>query len=63
MALRQGIGGWGELLGDTVIAAAILDMLLHHSHVINIRGESYRLKDKRQSGLLTQTAAETQLEC
>ena len=37
---------WGELLGDTVIASAILDRLLHHSHVLNIRGESYRLKDK-----------------
>jgi DNA replication protein DnaC len=31
------------VLGDTVIATAILDRLLHHSHVINIRGESYRL--------------------
>ncbi len=55
-------------MGDTVIATAILDRLLHHSHVINIRGESYRLKDKRQSGLLTSsrlltlTAAETQTE-
>ena len=30
-----------------------LHNLLHHSHVLNIRGESYRLKDKRQTGLLT----------
>ena len=51
-----------EILGDTVIATVILDRLLHHSHVINIRGESYRLKDKRQSGLLTSTAEETQME-
>ena len=36
-----------------MIATAILDRLLHHSHVINIRGESYRLKDKRQSRPLT----------
>ena len=36
-----------------MIATAILDRLLHHSHVLNIRGESYRLKDKRQAGLLT----------
>ena len=43
----------GELLGDTVIATAILDRLLHHSHVLNIRGESYRLRDKRQAGLMT----------
>ena len=45
-----------------------LDRLLHHSHVLNIRGESYRLKDKRQAGLLTShrlltsTAEETQTE-
>ena len=50
---NKGFGEWGELLGDTVIATAILDRLLHHSHVLNIRGESYRLKDKRQAGLLT----------
>ena len=42
---------WGEVLGDGVVAAAILDRLLHHSHVLNIRGESYRLKEKRQAGL------------
>ena len=48
---NKGFGEWGELLGDTVIASAILDRLLHHSHVINIRGESYRLKEKRQAGL------------
>ena len=48
---NKGFAEWGELLGDTVIASAILDRLLHHSHVLNIRGESYRLKDKRQAGL------------
>ena len=42
---------WGEVLGDIVIASAVLDRLLHHSHVLNIRGENYRLKDKRQAGL------------
>ena len=50
---NKGFGDWGELLGDTVIATAILDRLLHHSYVLDIRGESYRLKDKIQSGLLT----------
>lgn len=39
------------LLGDPVIATAILDRLLHHSHVINIRGESYRLREKKRAGL------------
>ena len=48
---NKGFGEWGELLGDTVIASAVLDRLLHHSHILNIRGESYRLKEKRQAGL------------
>ena len=48
---NKGFAEWGELLGDTVIASATLDRLLHHSHVLNIRGESYRLREKRQAGL------------
>jgi DNA replication protein DnaC len=44
---------WAEIFsGDAVIATAILDRLLHHSHVINIRGESYRLKEKKRAGLI-----------
>ncbi|MDA9536960.1 hypothetical protein ACM41_11915, partial [Bradyrhizobium sp. CCBAU 21362] len=35
-----------------VAATAILDRLLHHSHVLTIRGDSYRLRAKRKSGLL-----------
>jgi hypothetical protein len=35
-----------------VVATAILDRLLHHSHVITIRGDSYRLREKRRSGLI-----------
>ncbi len=41
-----------EVLGDVVVATAILDRLLHHSHVINIRGESYRLREKKRAGLM-----------
>lgn len=43
---------WGEVFGDQVIATAILDRLLHHSTTLNIKGESYRLKDKRRAGLM-----------
>jgi DNA replication protein DnaC len=43
---------WGEIFGDSVVAAAILDRLLHHSQVLTIRGDSYRLKAKRKSGLV-----------
>lgn len=49
---NKGFAEWGDVLGDTVIATAILDRLLHHSHVINIRGESYRLREKKRAGLL-----------
>jgi hypothetical protein len=35
-----------------VLATAILDRLLHHSHVVTIRGDSYRLREKRRSGLI-----------
>lgn len=37
---------WNEIFGDATVANAILDRLLHHSHVINITGRSYRIKDK-----------------
>ena len=37
---------------DTMVATAILDRLLHHSTVVMLRGESYRLMEKRRSGLL-----------
>lgn len=38
-------GQWGELFGDNMIANAILDRLVHHSHIINITGKSYRTKN------------------
>ena len=43
---------WDEGLGDPVVATAILDRLLHHSQVLMIKGESYRLQEKRASGLI-----------
>ena len=52
---NQPVGNWGEVFGDAVLATAILDRLLHHSHVITIKGESYRLREKRKAGLLRPT--------
>jgi len=49
---NKSYGDWGTIFGDPIIATAILDRLLHHSTTINIRGESYRLKDRRRAGLL-----------
>lgn len=49
---NKSYGDWGSIFGDPIIATAILDRLLHHSTTINIRGESYRLKERRKAGLL-----------
>ena len=43
------------MLGDPIVATAILDRLLHRSHVVTIRGDSYRLREKRRSGLIKAT--------
>lgn len=40
---------WGAVFGEAVLATAMLDRLLHHSTVVNIRGESYRLREKKRS--------------
>jgi DNA replication protein DnaC len=53
---NRSVGEWGEVFADAVAATAILDRLLHHSHIITIRGESYRLREKRRSGLLRPAA-------
>jgi len=46
---------WGEIFNDQVLATAILDRLLHHATTLNIKGESYRLREKRRAGLLSRT--------
>lgn len=52
LTANQSFGQWAEVFGDPIVATAILDRLLHHSHVINIKGDSYRLKEKQKAGLL-----------
>jgi DNA replication protein DnaC len=49
---NKSYGEWGSVFGDPIIATAILDRLLHHSSTVNIRGESYRLKERRKAGLI-----------
>jgi DNA replication protein DnaC len=46
---NRSIGAWGTAFGDAVVATPILDRLLHHSHVITTRGNSY---EKTRTGLL-----------
>src|SRR5216117_3576715 len=56
---NQSFGSWGEVFGDRIIATAILDRVLHHAITINIRGNSYRLKDKLKAGLVKPVEATT----
>ena len=49
-------GSWDQALAsDSALTAALLDRLLHHSHVIQIQGESYRLREKRKAGIIANT--------
>jgi DNA replication protein DnaC len=47
---NQSFGPWGEVLGNAIIATAILDRLLHHSVVLHLKGASSRLREKQQAG-------------
>jgi len=47
---NKSYGSWGDIFGDSILATAILDRLLHHSTTINIKGESYRIKEKKKAG-------------
>ncbi len=42
---------WGNVFGDTVVASALLDRILHHATTVNIRGNSFRMKDKLRTGI------------
>lgn len=41
---NKGFDEWGDILGDEVMAAALIDRLVHHCHIVNIRGNSYRMR-------------------
>lgn len=45
---NKSFGEWGEIFQDQVIAATILDRILHHCTTLNIKGESYRMKDRKK---------------
>lgn len=52
LTTNQPVTEWGNVFGDEMIAAAVLDRLLHHSHTLVVHGESYRLKQQKKAGLL-----------
>ncbi|MCL6499683.1 MAG: IS21-like element helper ATPase IstB [Firmicutes bacterium] len=56
---NKSFADWGEVFHDQVLATAILDRLLHHATTLNIKGESYRLREKKKAGLLGQRPAPT----
>lgn len=45
-------GKWGEIMADDAVATATLDRLLHHSHVIILKRDSYRMKDRMKIGVV-----------
>jgi len=49
---NQMVTQWGHVFGDEMIAAAVLDRLLHHCHALIIQGDSFRLRQKKRAGLL-----------
>jgi DNA replication protein DnaC len=59
---NRGVGAWGEILGDNTVAAALLDRLLHRSVVLNLDGDSYRLREHhaRNENLRTTTTGTRQ---
>lgn len=58
---NKAIREWGEIPDDPVLAAAILDRVLDQCHVINIRGDSYRLRNKQQAGMQRSSLSTYQL--
>jgi DNA replication protein DnaC len=53
MTSNLSFSNWDQTLAqDKVLTAALLDRLLHHGHIVEIRGESYRIKDKLKSGVI-----------
>jgi len=55
---NKSYGEWGEVFADQVLAAAILDRLLHFSTTLSIRGQSYRLREKRKAGVFQELSGE-----
>lgn len=53
------VSEWGLVFGDPTAASAILDRTLHHCEIVTIRGDSYRMLEKRRAGLLTASKAGT----
>jgi IstB-like ATP binding protein len=47
---NRGLEAWGEILGDAMVAAALIDRLIHHAHIITLKSKSYRLRERGTAG-------------
>ncbi|MDH2904435.1 MAG: ATP-binding protein, partial [Actinomycetota bacterium] len=56
LTTNLGIASWGKIFDDPMVAAAMLDRLLHRSVVFNIDGESYRMRSHRARSEATRKA-------
>ena len=59
---NKGFEEWGEILGDEVMAAALIDRVLHHCHLVNIRGNSYRMREHTELYRALQSDVESSAE-
>ena len=59
---NKGFEEWGEILGDDVMAAALIDRVLHHCHLVNIRGNSYRMREHTELYRVLQSDVESSAE-
>ena len=50
---------WGEIFGDEVVAAAMIDRLVHHAEILSLKGDSYRLRDRDLGGRPPRRAPQT----
>ena len=53
MTSNKAFGKWSELMSDEAVATAMLDRLLHHAHVVSLKADSYRMKDRLRVGSAT----------
>jgi DNA replication protein DnaC len=58
LTCNRSLSQWNEIFGDTAIALAILDRILHHSMTTNINGNSYRLREKVKAVLIQEAETE-----
>jgi len=55
---NKGFEEWGAILGDEVMAGALIDRIMHHCHVVNIRGNSYRMREHADLRLASRPSAD-----